>query len=136
MADQTTVFRVSYIWKLLIFKEPVCVLFVVLEMSHAFFDFGGRLCDWFAHFLTNEACVVRLVFLKDRVEGVKFIIAFLHLCGTFGVVESVALITSFDYLLKLIFVYSLKGPVQLVVLGVEGTENGAHSAFYVIPKKI
>ena len=68
-------------------------------------------------------------------EGVEFIIAFLHLCGTFSVVESVALITTFDYLLKLIFIYGLEGPVQLVVLGVEGTENCAHSAFYVIQKR-
>ena len=129
-------FRVSYIWKLLIFKEPVCVLFVVLEMSHAFFDFGGRLCDWFPHFLTNEACVVRLVFLKDRVEGVKFIIAFLHLCDAFGVVESVALIASFNYLFKLIFIDGFESPVQLVVLWIKRTENGAHNALLGILNKI
>ena len=69
-------------------------------------------------------------------EGVKFIIAFLHLCSAFGVVESVALITSFNYLFKLIFIDGLESPMQLVVLGIERTENGAHSASLVILNKI
>ena len=127
MRDQTFVVRVRYIAELLIFKEPVCVLLVVLKMTHAFFNLGGCLCDRLSHFLTDEAGVVRLVFLKDTVEGVKFIIAFLHLSGTFSVVESVALITSFNYVLKLIFIDGLEGPMQLVILWIERTENGAHT---------
>ena len=65
MADQTTVIRVSYIWEMLIFKELIRVLFVVPEMSHAFFDLGSRLRDRLSHFLTNKASVVRLIFLED-----------------------------------------------------------------------
>ena len=65
MTDQTTLIRVLNVWELFIFKEPICVLLVVLEMIHAFLDLGGRLRDRLAHFLTNEPSIVRLVFLKD-----------------------------------------------------------------------
>ena len=65
MTDQTTLIGVLNVWEMFIFKEPICVLLVVLEMSHAFFDLGGRLRDRLTHFLTDQASIVRLVFLKD-----------------------------------------------------------------------
>ena len=65
MTDQTTLIGVPNVWKMFIFKEPISVLFVVLEMIHAFFDLRGRLCDRLAHFLTDEPSIMRLVFLKD-----------------------------------------------------------------------
>ena len=69
-------------------------------------------------------------------QGVEFIIAFLHHSGTFGVVESVALISTFNNFIKLLLIDGLEGPVKFVVLGVEGSENGAHSALFVILNKI
>ena len=65
MTDQTTLIGVLNVWEMFIFKELISVFLVVLEMIHAFLDLRGRLRDRFAHFLTDEPSVVRLVFLKD-----------------------------------------------------------------------
>ena len=112
--------------ELFVLNEPLRVVDVVLQVSDALVNLSLRLHNRLSHLLSHEAGVRVLVLREDLLEVAQLFKSASDARVTLGILVAEALIGAVNQTFKLLATHSLKRPVQFIVLGVQGTEDGTH----------